>query len=223
MKERKTSTPLINELFDLLDDWRHLPSYQLERRADIFFALYLKEILKKKYGKAIKLVIPEFPLRVGDYDPENKHPYASYKIDYVAIAKNDKDVYLIELKTDQSYRRTKQDKYLAKAKGFNIPKVVDDIISIYGATNNRYKGKYDHLISKLVQLGWVCRKGNEIKTIAKDYSVSVVYIQPVNTANQSNVISFSEVESYLKETDLLTKRFVKSLKKWKNKPDGKSI
>jgi len=33
----------INELFDLLDDWRNLPSYQLERRADIFFAIHLEK------------------------------------------------------------------------------------------------------------------------------------------------------------------------------------
>jgi len=38
----------INKLFDLMDDWRNLPAYQLERRADIFFAIHLEEIIEKK-------------------------------------------------------------------------------------------------------------------------------------------------------------------------------
>jgi len=37
---------IIDNLFNLLDDWRTLPAYQLERRADIFFALYLDKILE---------------------------------------------------------------------------------------------------------------------------------------------------------------------------------
>jgi len=35
----------IDAIFDRMDVWRHLPSYQLERRADLFFALYLPEVL----------------------------------------------------------------------------------------------------------------------------------------------------------------------------------
>ena len=38
--------PTIERVFKLLDNWRHLPDYQLERRADIFFALFLPEVLK---------------------------------------------------------------------------------------------------------------------------------------------------------------------------------
>ena len=29
----------IDTLFDRMDAWRHFPNYQLERRADVFFAL----------------------------------------------------------------------------------------------------------------------------------------------------------------------------------------
>lgn len=35
-------------LFDRMDNWRHLPSYQLERRADLIFSLYLPEVLVAK-------------------------------------------------------------------------------------------------------------------------------------------------------------------------------
>jgi len=37
----------IEKLFDLLDDWRRLPAYQLERRADIIFAVHLEKIFAK--------------------------------------------------------------------------------------------------------------------------------------------------------------------------------
>ena len=38
----------IDTLFDRMDAWRHLPSYQLERRADLFFSLYLPEVLEAR-------------------------------------------------------------------------------------------------------------------------------------------------------------------------------
>ena len=44
---------LLNKLFETLDDWRNLPAYQLERRADVFFAIYLDEIIKGKFNDLI--------------------------------------------------------------------------------------------------------------------------------------------------------------------------
>ena len=41
---------MIDRLFDRMDRWRHLPSYQLERRADLFFSLYLPEVLQKRFS-----------------------------------------------------------------------------------------------------------------------------------------------------------------------------
>ena len=55
----------ISEIFNCLDDWKQLPSYQMERRVDIFFSLYLSRILKKKFGTPISYVLPEFPIRIG--------------------------------------------------------------------------------------------------------------------------------------------------------------
>jgi hypothetical protein len=61
----------IEKIFSNLDIWRKLPKYQLERRLDIFFTIYLKEIVEVFYKeilneKDIKLsevIIPEFPLK----------------------------------------------------------------------------------------------------------------------------------------------------------------
>lgn len=60
----------IVELFEKLDEWRFLPSYQLERRSDIFFALYLDVIFKELENEIIIEIIPEFPIRKGVLFPE---------------------------------------------------------------------------------------------------------------------------------------------------------
>ena len=73
-------------LFDRMDAWRHFPNYQLERRADIFFSLYLSEVLEAKLGLPIKAELtPEFPIRIGTIYPEIPID-KSYKIDYLALS-----------------------------------------------------------------------------------------------------------------------------------------
>ena len=47
-------------IFDLLDKWRHFPSYQLERRADIFFAAFLPDLIDDKYKSIPRTIIPEY-------------------------------------------------------------------------------------------------------------------------------------------------------------------
>jgi hypothetical protein len=51
----------ISKIFDNLDSWRHLPSYQLERRADIFFAAYLPELLMARFGTALGTQLISMP------------------------------------------------------------------------------------------------------------------------------------------------------------------
>lgn len=41
-----------------LDEWRHLPDYQLERRVDIFFGMFLPKVIEKRFGVCVKEVIP---------------------------------------------------------------------------------------------------------------------------------------------------------------------
>jgi hypothetical protein len=46
-------------LFDRLDAWRHCPAYQLERRADILFSLYLREVVEQELGvELLDVIIP---------------------------------------------------------------------------------------------------------------------------------------------------------------------
>ena len=43
----------IEKIFSNLDIWRKLPKYQLERRLDIFFTIYLKEIVEVFYKEIL--------------------------------------------------------------------------------------------------------------------------------------------------------------------------
>ena len=92
-------------LFDRMDSWRHLPNYQLERRADLFFSLYLSEVLNAKLGFHVKdQIIPEFPVRIGTIYPDIPID-KSYKIDYVLLSADSDKAILVELKTEGLSRR----------------------------------------------------------------------------------------------------------------------
>jgi len=57
-------TEALEQMLKNLDQWRHLPKYQLERRADLFFGLFIRTILEARFGRLHKLVIPEFPYKM---------------------------------------------------------------------------------------------------------------------------------------------------------------
>lgn len=204
----------IQVLFDYLDRWRNLPSYQLERRADIFFAMYLEKIIETEFGIKVTKIIPEFPLRKKDIDPLGTNQ--SFHIDYLVVAEDAKKIFFIELKTDMASWRTAQDDYLHKAKEINIPKIVDGLIEIYKAT--RQKKKYRYLFEELIHLGWAKEEGKTYINTSSVYDIEVIYIQPKKThLRNQNIITFQNIIDILSsETDELTKRFVQSLEVWKN-------
>ncbi|MBL7221354.1 MAG: hypothetical protein ISS69_14665, partial [Phycisphaerae bacterium] len=140
----------ITQLFDRMDSWRHLPNYQLERRADLIFSLYLPEVLEKKLGFAvIPDLIPEFPVRIGTIYPSidiNK----SFKIDYLALSTDGEQAVFVELKTDEGSLNEKQNKYFAAAKQAGLPALLEGLLTIFKATSA--KRKYSHLLNALGQM-----------------------------------------------------------------------
>ena len=146
--------PTIDHVFELLDDWRHLPTYQLERRADIFFALFLPEVLRE-FDQTTEVrcpIIPEFPIKNAD---NNK----SKKVDYLALSKNEEEklAFIVELKTDMASKRTKKEKekqeyFLSKFEQ-GMEGLVRDILKICLTTKERKK--YSHLLWRLSKLGLV--------------------------------------------------------------------
>ena len=203
-----------NRLFSLLDDWRHFPSYQLERRADIFFATYLPEIVKRYLKFEVGAVIPEFPVRIGSIDSQSDSN-RSFKVDYLVKAKGKNKVALIELKTDMSSKRKKQEEYLKAAKRVGIVKLLKGLRPILSATSQ--KRKYQALINELAEAGFLHLSDQHAFEIVKeDYVVEIACIQPKQeTLSYATVISFDQVAALVrKKRDGFGKRFAASLDIW---------
>ena len=139
----------VEPVFELLNRWRHLPAYRLEPRADIFFALYLPEVLGRHFDIEINpLLIPEFPIK-------KKGDNSSNKVDYLALQDGElaKRAFLIELKTDMASRRDEQDRYLRDAVDAGFKKLVLGVVELCRATDQ--KAKYVHLLRLLSCLNLV--------------------------------------------------------------------
>jgi hypothetical protein len=168
----------LKDIFDQLVEWKELPSYQAERRLDIFFGYFLKKILKScKYihtNDPIK-ILPEFPL----VDKEN--PNGQWKVK-TKVA-NDKEngqwrskhidflvtdgcqCIAVELKTDNKSISESQLKYYDMFMNETWDEIRGDIETLYKHTKE--KRKYQILIDHLKDDMW-----QNIK------SKKVVYIQP---------------------------------------------
>lgn len=175
----------VERVFSLLDEWRHLPAYQLERRADVFFALFLPEVLGRQFRTDIdQRLIPEFPLK-------NPSDNQSSKVDFLALSQDRKQAFLVELKTDMASKNQKQKDVLYRASEKGLRTLVEDILTL--ARKTKEKAKYGHLLWHLRQLGLVGgvderitelqgrRFSNALKHVdclVSEVEVRVVYVQP---------------------------------------------
>lgn len=207
----------IDQLFDRLDDWKSLPSYQLERRADIFFAIYLKEILQTRFNIPIDFLIPEFPLRIESLTPGGNNTNLSNKVDYLAINLVQKRIFLVELKTEMNSLNPAQDEYLKKAKEKGLTRILFDLLDI--CSHSRQKSKYKHLFNYLEKIKWFNEKHQPIAE--SDYQFDIVYIIPslnhskVEKITNAEIITFDYIiEKISHHDDPLTQRFIKSLASW---------
>lgn len=209
------TSPTIDDVFARLDDWRGFPAYQLERRADIYFALFLPLVLKEHFGlKAEPDLIPEFPLRHGTLGTNRGCIGAdqSVKVDFAAVSLEDCRVFLVELKTDITSKRPKQDEYLQIASGIHFSKLVDGICEIERQTTQ--KEKYANLIKRLKQIG--------VKELPPKLQPEIVYVQPKESkrsdVNKADYIYFAEFEAMIKGRGDIADRFAKSLRGWMEPP-----
>ncbi len=228
-------TEIIGRLFDRMDSWRHLPSYQLERRADLFFSLYLPEVLEAKLGYPIMpQLIPEFPVRIGTIYPHIPID-KSYKIDYVALSQSRQDAVFVELKTESLSRRPEQDAYLLAAQEVGMNGLLEGLLSICKATNS--KRKYCCLLDLLADMDLLstpeslreilCSRSLQgINAALEEVSVTstvkrchTVYVQP--RGEGPGVIPFGDLVSLVqRKHDPVSQRFAQSLKEWASVPAG---
>lgn len=234
---------IMEEIFNRMDKWRNLPKYALERRADIFFGVYLKTALEVKYNIRIKdEIIPEFPVRKATIDPNIENNQSSFNVDFLAFSEDNKVAFLIELKTDIRSRREKQDDYLKAVADVGFTELIHGLVEIFRAT--QIKRKYFHLFKLLEDAGIIELPSKlqakvfsknmsgimdimkQVKIIKPVEQIEVVYIQP--TGDAENVINFNEFGSLIEGIgDPVTQRFVESLKTWcdikaGDKPDDQS-
>ncbi len=221
---------VIEEIFERMDKWRNLPKYALERRTDIFFGVYLKRALEAKYNiKMSDNIIPEFPVRKASVDSSIQSDQSSFNVDFLAFSEDRKTVFLIELKTDLSSRREKQDQYLQAARNIGLVELIHGLVKIFQVT--KIKRKYFHLFKMLEdariielpsQLEFLVFSKNmrgvnalirDAKIIAPAAEMKVIYLQP--TGEDESIINFNEFASFIEGLgDPITMRFVESLKKW---------
>jgi hypothetical protein len=212
----------LHSLFDNMDAWRHLPSYQLERRADIFFSIYLPDLLYGKFGVRVERVLPEFPIRTATIDPASG-TNRSVKADYLVKLQDANAVKFVELKTDDGSRRDKQDEDLEKARQVGLPALLEGILEI--PKTSRSKKKYRCLLEALQEMGLVAQgQGGRFRVARAGYDIEIVYIQPTNPEGKENVISFREAATIIEmQGDELGRRFARSLREWADVPAGENV
>jgi hypothetical protein len=182
-----------NSYFEMMRDWKKLPAYRAEPRIDSIVGFYLPEIATEYLNDQIVGIIPELPLRLATLDSEIKGD-KSYKVDFYLLGLSGKH-YLVEFKTDPTSRRDKQDDYLKKAKAIGMPDLIKGIFSITKVST--FKPKYNHLLSKLQQIGLV---DGSHQYCCDDEEISIIYVQPYADPYKNNgdaVIDFKQIADWL--------------------------
>lgn len=199
---------MIDQVFQRLDQWRRLPAYQLERRADIFFAAYLPAFLTARYHSPVTALIPEFP--VANLDTNH-----SKKVDYLVQLRDISTVVFLELKTDQASRRDTQDSYLSDAQRIGMEAVLAGVVRVASNPKTRSKLKYGHLFDELLDAGFIVQTATGTwEPSATPWTSEVLYLQP-RAGIDGNVIDFRTFADFVRRNDdPLSKRFADSLDEW---------
>jgi hypothetical protein len=227
----------IEQVFARLDRWRHLPKYQLERRADIFFSLYLPEVIEKHFGVEVEAeMIPEFPLQT---EAANN---LSNNVDYVLLSEDRQSAFFVELKTTNASIGKKQLQYLRRTQEKSFAQYVRELVKVAATTGA--DRKYGHLVFLLEELGCAQtpealadymfkrknRKGltklrQQVEsTVQEDeFSIQIVYVVPTAPAAGENrdfieFIDFEEFGNIVQQhSDPMSNQFAKYLEKWTEK------
>jgi len=206
----------MQELFSLMREWKELPKYQIERRADIFFALYLPTIWKDWIDSEGFLgdishgdIIPEFPMK-------NKENNRSCNIDYAVFCKE--NVYYVELKTDVNSFKPKQ---LVRMKEHeNVKLALSDALELARSKKDREKYKqvkYDELSRRIKNIKYDEKNVAQICYIGPDaLEKNPKFNKELVNKNIRHFIPFSKIIETLKKDpkDKLALLFIKELENW---------
>ena len=157
----------ITELLRLLDEWRHLPAYQLERRVDIFFGVLLPEFFNKKFGVSNARVVPEFPLHKATIGLAKTDQ--SVKVDFAVFCdeQGKRKTFLVELKTDDESVNVGQLENMVKAREVRPRRLLCGVRQIALSTTS--VRKYAQLVWRLIDLDCFAKNTlNDVRDIFAD-------------------------------------------------------
>ena len=214
-----------------LDQWRHFPDYQLERRTDIYFAIYLRSFLQLHAATVLQsTVIPEFPIK-RDLIWQDPPTHKSVKVDYVLFSEDKSKVFFVELKTDNASRRPAQDDYLATARRIGFRAILEGLLKIITHTTSHQK--YYHLLSALSNAGFISLPRElgaalfaasptphthlyeRIKLVPLTPSIQVLYLQPVIEEGLEDHVDFETFATFLEaRDDGFASSFASYLRRW---------
>lgn len=207
----------ISKIFKQLNDWKELPKYQLERRADIFFSIFIPKSLEDKFGGVWNIIVPEFPLlhqyvkgrkKNREIIKRERKPALSNNADY--LVSNGNNLFLLEIKTDKNSIDCKQIKYLRTAVNTLFQELVEDIKLIM--TRTIATEKYGKLISII--------DNEDLKKLKIE---NVIYVSPdllkyeENKIKEFKHLSFTDIIQTLKKNankTRLEEEMIKSLELW---------
>lgn len=204
---------VLEKMLCQLTEWKQLPKYQMERRADLFFGFYIKDILcrvkskesEKTYFKEGEklLVIPEFPISTSDKN------LRSTNTDYMVT--NGKKFYFVELKTDASsiYNEKSQLFYYSRLEKGNpntwkgLRNHIEKICESYEKNGpSSYRIKYNNLY-KLIE---------PFRDL--DFA-GVIYVTPMYKKEiDYETILFSDIQQIKIDGDPVFALFQKTLTEW---------
>ena len=242
--DSKNSEISLEGVLCLLDRWRHLPAYQLERRADILFALFLPEVLEKRFGISDLCLIPEFPIKKSLFQKDDD-TYQSINVDYLAVSADLTRGFLIELKTDMMSIDKEQVCRLKCASRKGIAEIVCGLKSIARSSSVTkspvIRGKYYFLLKEIERLGLirisdvdgferVMKPGQfkkeiydghveQIKNCTK-MKLDVLYVIPKETQEDGTLLDgvcqlyFECIAAQVEGKGSVGSRFAKSLRNW---------
>lgn len=233
-------------LFDRLDHWRSLPSYQLERRVDALFGLYLPAVLALALDTAVDpRVVPELPLLRDTLRPavaDRQGSRNTVHVDFFVMSQDRRRGWLVELKTDLGSRRPTQDADLATARALGLAPLLEGLLTVVRAPGRpaHEDRKYGHLLRELATLGLVTvppaydrllhaprRQGLTaakrllaVCPAAAAVELELVYIQPEATPTPgAHCIDFARFAAVVaRHGDTLSQRFAQSLDRWRTPP-----
>jgi hypothetical protein len=229
-----------SRVLDLLDGWRDLPAYQLERRADVFFAAFLPRFLSHRFGTSVRdALIPEFPLHLRTLYPEiPRNGDDSCRLDYLALTDDLRHAYFIELKTDPRSRGKLQETNMDAAIAVGFRELVVGLLKIVKATPDKHKYCYllrllarhevltlpDDLEAALRSKRYksavdACLPSVHVRNVNPE--IKLLYLEP--NAHSDRDIGFAEFANWLDtlQDDDLALRFSASLKRWTASPAGR--